>query len=65
MLILSGCATKQSVPMVIGDSELESPVYICPEGVVCQIDHNRAAYTKGYMLKIMKTFNRCIDNENR
>lgn len=65
VLILSGCATKQSVPFVIGDSELETPVYVCPVGTVCQIDTSRAAYSKGYMLKIMKTFNRCIEQAQR
>ncbi len=51
--------------MVIGDSELETIVYKCPDGVVCEVDHERMAYTRGYMLRIMKTFNRCIEPTKR
>lgn len=61
----SGCGTKPHVPLVIGDSELERPAIKCPAGVVCEVDPEFVTYSKGYMNKIMKTFNRCLDEENR
>lgn len=65
VLFLSGCGTKPGVLLVIGDSELEQPAIKCPEGTVCEVDLERVTYSKGYMNKVMKTFNRCVDQEKR